>query len=146
MFHTLTQWHWLILSAILFIAEVSISGGFLLWIGISALVISAIVWIFPAISWGTQMMLFSIIAVATTFFWWAYLRRYPIATDDPQLNRRSERYVGRTFVLSEAIQNGRGKIHVDDSTWTVKGPDLPVGTTVKIIRTEGVLLIAEKAD
>lgn len=146
MFHTLTQWHWLILSAILFIAEVSISGGFLLWIGISALLLSAIVWIFPATSWGVQMMLFSVLAIIATVLWWAYLRRYPIATDDPKLNRRNERYVGRTFVLIEAIENGRGKIHVDDSTWTVKGPDLPVGTVVKIIRAEGVLLIAEKAE
>ena len=145
-FHTLTHWHWLVLSALLLIAEVSISGGFLLWIGLSALAVSIIVWIAPAISWGIQMLLFSVIAVAASIIWWAYLRRYPIATDDPKLNRRSEQYVGRTFNLIEPIKNGRGKIHVDDSTWTVQGPDLPVGTTVKIIRAQGTLLIAEKVD
>jgi membrane protein implicated in regulation of membrane protease activity len=143
-FHTLTQWHWLILSALLLIAEVSISGGFLLWMGLSALAVSIIIWIMPSLSWGVQMLLFSVIAVITSILWWAYLRRYPIATDDPKLNRRSEQYVGRTFTLIEPIQNGRGKIRVDDSIWTVQGPELPLGTQVKIIRAEGTLLVAEK--
>jgi membrane protein implicated in regulation of membrane protease activity len=145
-FHAFTHWHWLALSAMLLIAEVLlVSGGFLLWIGLSALAVSIIVWISPTLTWGMQLMLFSAIAIITSIAWWAYLRRYPIKTDDPKLNRRSEQYVGRTFTLVQPIENGRGKIRVDDTTWTVKGPDLPIGTKVKIIHAEGVILIAEKA-
>jgi membrane protein implicated in regulation of membrane protease activity len=142
--NSLTHWHWLILAVVLLIAEVAISGGFLLWVGLSALVVSLVVWIFPNFYWGTQLLLFSIAAVATSVIWWAYLRRHPIATDDPKLNRRSEQYVGRVFTLVEPIINGRGKVRVGDTTWTVKGPDLPMGALVKIIRAEGVVLIAEE--
>jgi len=144
-FQTLTPWHWLIIAAALLIAEVLISGGFLLWIGLSAVAVSVIIWIVPSVSWSMQMILFSVIAIITSISWWAYLRRHPIQTDDPKLNRRSEQYVGRTFTLIQPIENGRGKIRVDDTTWTVKGPELPLGTKVKIIRAEGVILIAEKA-
>jgi membrane protein implicated in regulation of membrane protease activity len=143
--NTLTHWHWLILGVILLIAEVAVSGGFLLWIGLSALVVSLIVWIVPTMHWGNQLLLFSAGAVIASASWWAYLRKHPIATEDPKLNRRSEQYTGRVFTLVEPIINGRGKVHIGDSTWTVQGPDSPAGTDVKIIRAEGVVLIAERA-
>lgn len=142
--NSLTHWHWLVLAAILLIAEVAVGGGFLLWIGISAIIVSITVWIIPNINWGIQLLLFSIAAIATSVIWWAYLRKHPITTDDPKLNRRSEQYVGRVFDLAEPIVNGRGKIRVDGIMWTVKGHDLPLGSQVKIIRAEGVVLVAEK--
>lgn len=144
-FHELNQWHWMVVGALLLIAEVAVSGGFLLWIGLSAFLMSIIVWIIP-LTWGFQMISFGIIAVCACIAWWAYLRRYPIHSDDPKLNRRSEQYVGRAFELVEAIHNSRGKIKVDGTMWTVKGPDLPVGARVKIIRAEGVILVVEKSE
>jgi len=142
---SLTHWHWLILGVILLIAEVAVSGGFLLWIGLSALAVSLVVWIIPTMSWGNQLLLFSVGAIISSVAWWAYLRKHPIATDDPKLNRRSEQYIGREFNLAEPIVNGRGKIRVDGIMWTVNGPDLPVDTKVKIIKADGVVLIAQKA-
>ena len=138
-----TYWHWLGLAVLLLIFEVSVGGGFLLWIGISAVMVSFLSWLFP-LTWTAQMLLFCACALLTSFGWWAYLQKRPLKSDDPKLNRRAEQYIGRTFTLIQPIQNGRGKIHVDDSTWTVKGEDLPLGTTVKIVRAEGTILIAEK--
>ena len=139
-----TPWHWLGIALLLLIFEVLVSGGFLLWIGISALIVSLCSWLFP-VSWTMQMMLFSAFAVITSFGWWLYLQKRPLKSEDPKLNRRTEQYIGRTFELIQPVKNGRGKIHVDDSTWTVKcDEDLPLGTTVKIIRAEGTILIGEK--
>lgn len=140
-----TPWHWLGIGVLLLIIEIFVSGGFLLWIGISALLVSVLSWIYP-ITWTAQMLSFSALAVLTCLGWWAYIQKRPTKSADPTLNRRAEQYVGRTFQLIQPIQNGRGKIHVEDSTWTVKGEDLPLGTKVKIIRAEGTILIAEKAD
>jgi len=143
-FFAFTPWQWLGMAVILFILEISVSGGgFLLWVGLSSLAISIILWIFPGLLWGTQVILFSVLAVLASVLWWAYLKKNPLKTADSTLNRRSEQYVGRTFTLSEPILNGRGKIHVEDSTWTVKGPDLPLGAKVMIVRAEGTILIAE---
>ena len=77
--------------------------------------------------------------------WRAYLHRHPTETDKPTLNRRSQQYVGRTFTLEEAIVNGQGKIHVDDSTWKIEGEDLPAGTKVKVTGADGTVLKVEAA-
>lgn len=147
MLTTLSQWDWLALAAILLIAEMLVSGGFLLWIGISAALVGLIIWIFPHfLAWDMQMLLFSILAIISSVIWWAYLKRNPIATDEPFLNLRSNQYIGRVFELSEPVVNGRGKIKSGDTFWTVSGPDLPAGTKVKVIGAEGIVLKVEVAD
>ena len=49
---------------------------------------------------------------------------------------------GKSYVLDEAIINGRGKIKIDDTLWEVTGPDLPQGASVKIVGVEGLRLRA----
>lgn len=142
----LTEWYgWVGLGLILLIAEMAVSGGFLLWTGIAAVLVGALALIFPTISGTSQMLLFSVLAVVVCFAWWSYLKSFPTKTDDPQLNRRSEQYVGRTFKLIDPIVNGRGKIHVGDTMWAVtSNVDLPADAVVKVIRAEGVTLVVEE--
>jgi membrane protein implicated in regulation of membrane protease activity len=47
------------------------------------------------------------------------------------------------FTLSEAIVNGTGKIHVDDTMWKVDGADLPEGTQVRVTGVAGTVLTVE---
>ena len=61
------------------------------------------------------------------------------------LNRRGEQMIGRTAVLSEPIQNGRGKAKIDDSVWRVEGSDLPAGTQIKVTGVDGAILKVEAA-
>ena len=72
-----------------------------------------------------------------------YLRRHPIASDEPTLNRRGHQYVGRVFTLDAPIVNGVGKIRVDDSTWKVVGPDVPAGVRVRVSGVDGTVLQVE---
>ena len=67
-------------------------------------------------------------------------------SDLPLLNRRSEQLIGRTATLTEPISNGRGRIRIGDTLWRVSGPDLPVGTQVKVtsVATGDLELIVEK--
>jgi hypothetical protein len=37
-------------------------------------------------------------------------------------------------------------VEVDDSSWRVKGPDLPAGTRVKVTGVDGVVFIVTRAD
>lgn len=143
----LTQWHWLGLAAIFLIAELLVSGGFLLWIGISAVIVGVIVWILPnEFNWAIQMLMFSVFAILSSVFWWLYLKHNPIKSDEPHLNLRNEQYIGRIFTLSEAIVNGRGKVKVGDSWWSVMGPELPIDTKVKVIGVDGIILKVKKVD
>jgi len=146
LFEHLIFWHWLLFAAVLFIFELVTGSGFLFWTGISATIVGVFLWIFPDVGWAMQLVGFAVLGIISAVLWWLYLKRHPIKTDRPLLNKRSEQYVGRVFTLDAPIVNGLGKIHVDDSMWRVRCQDMPAGTRVRIIGVDGVILIGEKAD
>jgi membrane protein implicated in regulation of membrane protease activity len=139
-------WHWWILAGLLLIVELTAPSFFFLWLGIAAVAVGLILLVFPAIPLETQLVLFGIASVVAVLAWRKYREIRPITTDQPNLNRRGNQYIGRIFSLSEPIINGVGKVTVDDSTWKVKGPDLPSGTHSKVLGVEGVVCEVESAD
>lgn len=114
---------------------------FFLWLGVSALVTAAAAYLFPEMNWQTQCLLFSLLSVVSIWLSRRYLVNKQPKSDLPHLNRRAQQYVGRVFTLTEAIENGYGKISVDDTRWQVKGPALPKGESVKAVGCDGAVLI-----
>jgi membrane protein implicated in regulation of membrane protease activity len=139
-------WHWLVLGVALAIIEVFAPGVAFLWLGISAGVVGIVVWIAPHMSWEYQVLLFAVLSVASVVIARRYLTSYPLETDLPNLNRRGQQYIGRTFTLDQPVVNGQGKIHVDDSTWKITCEDCEAGTKVVINDVDGVVLRATIAD
>jgi membrane protein implicated in regulation of membrane protease activity len=140
-------WHWWVLATILLILEVFAPGAFMLWMGIAAAVIGALLLIAPDLTLEVQLLAFSILSVASIVGWRLYVRRNPPEqTDEPTLNRRGSQYIGRVFTLDEPIVNGVGKLRVDDTTWKVAGPDLPLGARVRVGRVDNTVLLVEAAD
>ena len=139
-------WHWLILAGLLLILELTAPAFFFLWLGIAAAAVGLILMVFPSIGIETQLVLFAIASIVSVLAWRKYRESHPLITDQPNLNRRGHQYIGRVFSLDEAITNGVGKVTVDDSTWKVKGPDLPAGTHIKVTGVEGVVFKVEAAD
>ncbi|HEX9770190.1 MAG TPA: NfeD family protein, partial [Kiloniellales bacterium] len=107
--------------------------------------VGLILLVFGGLGWEPQFLIFAVFTVVSAVGWRAYLRRHPTESDRPALNRRGEQYVGRTFTLEEAIVNGQGKIHVDDSTWKIEGDDLPAGTRIRVTGVDGTVLKVEPA-
>ncbi len=136
-------WHWWIAAIVLVVIEVFAPGTVALWMGISAAVVGFLLLAAPDLTWQTQFLVFAVLSVATVVGWRAYQLRHPTVSDQPALNRRGEQYVGRTFTLDEAIVNGRGKIHVDDTMWKVEGQDLAEGTQVRVTGVDGTVLTVE---
>ena len=139
-------WHWWILGVGLVIIETLVPGAFFLWMGVAALVVGFVAWIAPAMAWEYQLMLFAILSLVAIAGWRMWSRKHPEETDHPTLNRRGEQYIGRVFELATPIENGFGKVRVGDSLWRVKGEDTPVGAKVKVVGTEGVLLLVVSTD
>jgi membrane protein implicated in regulation of membrane protease activity len=145
MLEQLTYWHWFILAAILIILEVFAPGAFMLWIGIAAGVVGAVLYVVPTMTWEYQFILFSLASVGSILAWRAYRQKHPAATDEPTLNRRGAQYIGRVFTLDAPIVNGVGKIRVDDSTWKIEGADCEAGTKVKVVGIDNTVLKVEAA-
>ena len=139
-------WHWWILAGLLLILELTAPAFLFLWLGIAAAAVGLILLVFPSIPLETQLVLFGIASVVSVLAWRKYRESRPATTDQPNLNRRGHQYIGRVFSLNEPITNGVGKVTVDDSTWKVKGPNLPAGTHIKVMGVEGVIFMVEAAD
>ena len=136
----LGAWSWWILGAILLTAELLAPGVFLVWFGVAALIIGALSLMIDW-SWQAQIISFGVLAIAIALTARQLLKKEADETGDAAaLHRRGHRLVGRRFHLKEPIAEGRGKITVNDTTWRVTGPDLPVGTEIEVESVAGSVL------
>jgi len=137
-------WNWFIAGGILLAIEVLAPGTFMLWLGLSALLVGvislAIDW-----PWQAQLVAFAVFAVASIPIWHRIGRRVEAPVDQPFLNRRSEALVGQILALDKPIVNGSGTVRVGDTVWRVTGPDAPAGSRVKVTRADGATLFVERA-
>lgn len=142
----LVFWYWLVLAVVLLVLEILTPTFFFLWMAASALVTGIMVWLIPAISTDIQILIFSVLAITAIIGWRVYGKKYTIESDQPLLNRRGSQYVGRVFNLHEAIENGQGKIKVDDTIWKVHGKDCDVHSKVKVVASRGTVFDVEKVE
>ena len=136
-------WHWLILAVVMIILEMLMPGAYLLWMGVSAIFIGALMYVFPEMVFLVQILIFAMLSVISVVMYRSYRKKTPLVTDEPALNRRGEQYIGRSFTLKEPIVNGEGKIIVDDTTWKITGRDIDAGETVRVVAVEGSTLVVE---
>ena len=133
-------WHWWVFAIILIILEMFVSGTFFLWMGISAILVGAVFYVFADMTWEYQWLIFAVFSVVSITLWRVRQQKHPTETDHPTLNRRGAQYVGRVFTLTEPIIDGVGKIRVDDSTWKISGEDCDAGAKVRVVDVDGTIL------
>lgn len=139
-------WHWWVLAALCLSIEVFAPTTLFLWTGASAVVVGGVLFFVPEMSWQAQTVLFAVLSVVSVFAWRAYARAHPAPVAEPTLNRRGAQYVGRVFVLEEAMTGGAGRLRIDDTTWKVvdeSGADRPAGTRLRVRRIDGATLVVE---
>ena len=141
---SLGSWNWFILAAVLLLLEVLAPGTFMLWLGLSALLVGLISLVIDW-SWQYQFLAFAAFAMAAIPLWRRVGAGARTPTDQPFLNRRAEAFVGRVFTLEKPIVDGSGTVGIDDTVWRVTGPDAPAGSRVKVTRVDGVALHVEPA-
>ncbi len=135
----------MILAAVLFVLELVAPGIFFMWFGLAASVTGLIMFRYD-ISWQWQLIWFCGLSLASVLIVYRYLRKHPLESEQPLLNRRADQLIGHSFDLVDPIVNGRGSIHSGDTIWRVEGPELPVGTAVKVVGADGSVLKVEPAE
>jgi len=111
--------------------------------GIAAAAVGVIKFLVPPLGLEWQLLLFAVLSILTAVYWWKRQRSSAKASDQPGLNERGSELIGHTFVVHQAIVDGRGKIKVGDGVWIVTGPDTPVGAHVCVVAQEGTVLQVE---
>ncbi len=139
MFSTLGTWNWLIFGFILMALELLAPGVFMFWLGLAALLVGLVSFVFNP-SWQAQLIMFSVFAIAAVPLWRRFALKSMASKSNPFLNRRTDALVGREFTLEKPIVDGTGTVRIDDTIWRVAGPDAPAGSRVRVVRADGASL------
>lgn len=134
-----TFWQWWIFAVILLILEVLLPGTVFLWMAVAAAVIGVLVFLMPSLSIPLAWTLFALLSVSSLLAWLS-MRKKRLLEPPSNLNKRGQEYVGRVFTLTEPIVNGRGKLKIGDTLWTVEGDDCAAGGRVEIIAIDSGIL------
>ena len=138
-------WHWWAIAAVLLTIEIVAPSTFFMWMSMAAAVTGTFLLAFN-LSWQMQILIFSSLSILSIISGKLYLKRNPIQTDDPKLNRRAEQHIGNTYILDKAIENGIGKVRVGGSLWRVEGNDMPAGEKVTVVSVNGNTLVVEASN
>ena len=128
----------------LLVFEVLVPIAFFLWVGVAAAV-TGIITLAADIGSEAQILVFSILSVASIVVSRVYLRHNNGQGKDSNLSRRGRQYIGRTYTLAAPIENGVGKVKVGDSLWRVEGEDAPAGGKVTVTGVRGNSFVVKGA-
>jgi inner membrane protein len=138
-------WNWFILGGLLLVMEIIAPGTFMLWLGMSAIIVGVVsllvVW-----PWQAQLVAFAVLSIASIILWRKFSPKLQEVRAQPFLNRRTEGFIGRVFTLDKPIIDGSGTVRIDDTIWQVRGPDCPSGARVKVTDADGATLHVMPAD
>ena len=99
---------------------------------------------FVELSWQSAFILFGLLSLVSVIAGRMILKKTAkSATDKPMLNERAHALVGQVYMLDTAIENGQGRVKVNDSYWRVVGPDCPAGAKVRVTGANGTVLDVE---
>ena len=136
------HWVWLTIGVLLAGLEMLAPGVYLIWLGIAAIITGLLTGLLH-LSLPVQVIDFVFLSLICAYSARRFLTDSPITSVDPLMNRRMARMVGATAVVVQAIEDGRGRVHLGDSEWNVRGPDLAVGERVRITGSDGGTLLVE---
>ena len=132
-------WTWVLIGLILMGAELAISGVFLVWLGIAAMITGLETALVP-MPWQAQILFFAGLSVGLVI-----LAQKRMAGRPNSLNRGANGLIGQEFRLDTAITEGVGRIRVNDTVWRVSGADAPAGTRIRVTGIDGTVLIVTTA-
>jgi membrane protein implicated in regulation of membrane protease activity len=146
----LGPWTWVAVGLLILGIEIMMPSTFLLWPGLSALVVGLITLIIgneAAIwPWQAQVLVFLILSVAIAIVGKRIMKNKDYnKSENPNLNERGAQLIGQTAILADPIANGMGRIKIGDTTWRVKGDDAKAGAKVTVVDYDAGTLIVEAA-
>ncbi len=136
-------WHWLALGLILVALELSVAGGFyILFLGVAAIVISALSLLEVAGPLWVQLLLFSVLSVLSLLFFRSPLLRWM------KLDRASpdiDSLVGETGVMLDDIPPGEiGRAELRGTVWSARNTSAEIlqkGHRCVVVRVDRLTLL-----
>lgn len=142
----ITPAFWAILGLIFMCVEVLAPIAVFLWFGLSALIVALLGWAFHF----SPYVLCMLYACVTPLMTWGGRRVFPSTLGRQQsnshMNNKMDQMVGKVFKTTVDLRGDSVQMSVGNSTWMVTGNQIAAGTTVKIVKLDGVTLHVEACD
>lgn len=135
-------WSWIVAGLVFLGLELVVPGGFLVWLGIGG-ILTGLLTLFQPLPWAVQWLIFGVFSLVSILLWVRISRRRRAARAEPELNRRTDRFIGHEAVLESPISDGFGRLPLGDTIWRISGPDLPAGQRVRIVGADSSVLRVE---
>jgi len=138
------HWVWITIGLVLAALEMAVPGVYLIWLAVAAIITGGLTFVLN-LGLAVQVINFVFLVLIAVVSAKRFLSTRPIESVDPLMNNRSGRMIGQTAVVSQAIEGGSGRVHYADGEWIARGPDLAIGTQVRITGSDGTKLLVEPA-
>ncbi len=134
----MVAWQWMSLGVGFLAFELMFPGIFMLWFGISGLLTAGLVYLL-GFSGAPAIIIFLVLGLVVSFFGYKFQNKEPKFL----VNNMKKAMINKTITLQEPITNGQARVKIGDGHWTVTGPDLPIGSKVKVVEVSGNSLVVE---
>ncbi len=148
-FLNVSHWHWFALAVALGGLEMLSMSFFLIFPGLAAGLVGLIVYVEPGIDWRVQVLVFAVLSVVTTMLGRSWFKKLRGAEAPMTINIRGQTYTGRRVRLGEAMENGQGRVQLDDTWWTARSVDratIAAGALVEIADVDGATLMVQAVE
>ncbi len=142
-------WYWIVAGLILVLGELVLSSFFIIWFGLGALVVGAVLVASPTLPLPTQIGIWVVASVAMTVIWFRLFRRVRertrAGTADEAIGE-----VGLLVTEVAPFANGRVRFQrpiLGSDEWSCLSDEaIPAGERVKVVRIEGSFVRVVRAD
>jgi membrane protein implicated in regulation of membrane protease activity len=135
-------WIWFLTGIVLIILEIFVSTFFIIWFGISALLVSLLVWTGVLASLSLQILCWSIMSVILLFIWFRFYRDKRIYRELSGLSE-GELLNERGVISKRVFPGGTGKVRLYKVVYgieeweCVSDVEIDVAAQVRVVGIEG---------
>ena len=140
----LEWWHWAVGGIVLILAELALPAFVLIWFGLGALVMTAVLLVAPALGITAQLAIWLLVSLALTGFWFKVFKPSQHKT---RVGMSESEVVGEIGVLTHDVAPfARGEVRfqkplVGADVWPcIADEEIKAGERVKVLEVEGSLL------
>ena len=136
--------YWFLVAILCFIVEIFTFTTFFLFIGLSLLAMSGVVYVFPEMNHIHQALVFVFFSLLVVFAFYKFgLKNKKSESQKLDVNDRMSTYIGKTVTAIEDSQNGIIKVSMGDTVWRAKINIAKKGDKLKVVGFESTSLVCE---
>ena len=142
-------WHWVVFGVLLVLSEIALTTFFILWFGVAAIIVGAILYFAPGLSLSWQIFIWTLLSSLLAAAWFKYLK--PLSIDRTKAGLSREAILGEVGqVISVPSEDRRGRMRFPapilgaDEWMIISSEKLAEGDRVRVKDVSGNSLLVEK--